>query len=320
VRCVFHRDPRSLKVEHRLMPEAGWRAVVRVLRSPLDALACSIYPTSCLLCGLPLPRLILAPICEACWDELAPIPEHICVCCGDSLPVQSGADEHCRRCRLVPPAYVQAAAFCSYHGAMQRALHSFKYRPLRRLRKRLGLMLAQAILKLRAQAPAAMLVVPVPLHRRRLRQRGFNQARDLAAVALQALGKVDATWQLRLAPAALLRPQATLLQAGLTPRQRRLNVARAFAVADPQLVAGQHILLIDDILTTGATAEAAAAALIKAGAASVRVATVARTYRMAGNSAPSDQKQFLAEAHEPGKTVLEEDFFNAHSLHDQPSF
>ncbi len=133
----------------------------------------------------------------------------------------------------------------------------------------------------------SLLVVPVPLHRSKHQQRGFNQARALARCAIDALRKSHPAWHLTLAPSTLMRLRSTESQAGLTPRQRRQNVRGAFKVSDPAAVAGKHILLIDDILTTGATARAAAQSLIKAGAASVYVATLARARRINAINAQS---------------------------------
>jgi ComF family protein len=124
-----------------------------------------------------------------------------------------------------------------------------------------------------------MLVVPVPLHRSKYAQRGFNQARALAEAALRDLRKTHPLWQLTLASTTLLRLRPTESQAGLTPRERRKNVRGAFSVADNGQVREKHILLVDDILTTGSTARAAAQALVQAGAASVWVATLARAQR-----------------------------------------
>jgi ComF family protein len=128
-----------------------------------------------------------------------------------------------------------------------------------------------------------MLVVPVPLHRSKYAERGFNQARSLAVYALAALGKTHPEWRLTLASSTLMRLRATKSQAGLTPRQRRLNVRGAFTVSNPAAVALKHVLVIDDIFTTGATARAAAQALARAGAASVWVATLARAARPRDN-------------------------------------
>ena len=159
---------------------------------------------------------------------------------------------------------------------MRQAIHALKYDRLHPAARGLGPMLAEAIAQLAGEAPAEMLVVPVPLHRSKYAQRGFNQARSLAAEALGFLRKSHPQWRLTLAPSTLMRLRATESQAGLTPRQRRLNVRGAFSVSDPSLVKVQHVLLVDDILTTGATARAAAQTLLRAGAASVWVATLAQ--------------------------------------------
>ena len=162
---------------------------------------------------------------------------------------------------------------------MKAAIHALKYQRLHPAARGLGRMLAQAISQLADEAPAEMLVVPVPLHRSRLADRGFNQARALAEHALRFLRKSHPDWRLTLASSTLMRHRATGSQAGLTSRERRLNVRGAFTVSDPAAIDSKHILLIDDILTTGATARAAARVLIRAGAASVWVATLARARR-----------------------------------------
>ena len=184
-------------------------------------------------------------------------------------------------------------------------------------------MLAEAIAQLYGEAPAEMLVIPVPLHRSKYAQRGFNQARSLAFHALQTLRKTHPEWKLKLAASTLMRLRATDSQAGLTPRQRRINVRGAFTVSDPTAVALKHILVIDDILTTGATARAAATALSKAGAASVWVATLAR----AGNinlSRTNYASVFELQDGNPGLTsnalaATMQGELN-YSSHDQPSF
>jgi ComF family protein len=162
---------------------------------------------------------------------------------------------------------------------MKAAIHALKYERLHPSARGMGRMLAYAIAQLASDAPAQMLVIPVPLHRSRIADRGFNQARALAEYALQSLRKSHPHWQLTLATSTLLRHRATESQAGLTSRERRLNVRGAFKVSDPAAVKSKHLLLIDDILTTGATARSAAQTLLRAGAASVWVATLARARR-----------------------------------------
>lgn len=200
-----------------------------------------------------------------------------CARCGDNV---DGAAELCRACRLAPPPFERAVAYAFYEGRMRAAIHALKYDRMRAASRRLGGMLAQAIAQLDGEAPRDLLVIPVPLHRSRYAQRGFNQARLLARHAIRALHRSDPQWRLTLAPAALMRLRATETQASLTPRQRRLNVRGAFRVADAAAVRDRHVLLVDDILTTGATARAAAQALKDAGAGSVWVATLARARRI----------------------------------------
>jgi ComF family protein len=159
---------------------------------------------------------------------------------------------------------------------MRDAIHVLKYDRLQPAAVRLGEMLAHAISQLAPEAPAEMLVIPVPLHRSKSARRGFNQARLLAAQALASLRSTHPGWRLKLASSTVVRQRATESQAGLTPRQRRLNVRGAFTVPDPREVAGHHVLVIDDILTTGATARSVAQVLLRAGAEKVWIATLAR--------------------------------------------
>ena len=236
----------------------------------------------------------------------------------------------CRACRLAPPPFAHAVSYGVYQGRMREAIHALKYDHLHPAAKGLGGMLAQAIAQLAGEAPAEMLVIPVPLHRSKFAQRGFNQSRSLAVQALQFLRRTHPQWRLTLAPSTLMRLRATDTQAGLTPRQRRLNVRGAFSVSDPSLVTAQHILLIDDILTTGATARAAAQTLLKAGAASVWVATLARAQRAVGFGRSSADTTFLEESELQEDLALDnEPFTNAVShatastsstVGEQPSF
>ena len=195
---------------------------------------------------------------------------------------------------------------------MRDAIHALKYDRIHPAARRLGAMLAVAVAQLVPDAPTDLLAVPVPLYRTKYKERGFNQARILAKRAVDVLLKSHPDWHLTLAPTTLMRLRPTDSQAGLTPRQRRQNVRGAFKVSDPSAVSGKHILLVDDILTTGATARAAAQSLIKAGAASVYVATLARARRTHNRQSSST---FDLRRAQPGTSIAGEvsEFASMHS-------
>jgi ComF family protein len=238
---------------------------------------------------------------------------------------------------MAPPTFVRAVAYGPYQDRMKSAIHALKYNRLHPVARGLGRMLAGAIAQLAEEAPTEMLVVPVPLHRSKYAERGFNQARLLAVHALKALGKSHPRWRLNLASTTLMRLRATESQAGLTPRQRRLNVRGAFTVSDPAAVNLRHVLIVDDIFTTGATAREAAQALAQAGAASVWVATLARAVslrdrpRNASTRSDDTEEIFSIPSHEgdsfPSVEELAHDAWAADaqgesvfSSHDQPPF
>src|ERR1035437_2115068 len=212
VRCVFRRDSGSLTFDVPPSETSRWRAVARVLRSPMDALSCALFPASCVLCGTPLPHLSSVPICQVCWTEFPVASGPQCARCGDLLdapilagPLSSGL---CRACRFAPPPFERAVAYGPYQDRMKAAIHALKYDLLHPAARGLGRMLAQAIAQLADEAPAEMLVVPVPLHRSKYAERGFNQARSLAEQALGFLSKSHPQWKLTLASTTLMRLRA----------------------------------------------------------------------------------------------------------------
>jgi len=236
-------------------------------------------------------------VCRACLDRVTPHSDGLCTRCGDALDLESsrfasalGVTE-CSPCRLAPPDFARAVAFAPYDSELRELLHLLKFEGRRALAEDvLGRWLANAILKLREQAANELVVIPVPLFATRQRQPGFNQAALLASAALRSLKKLAPEWNLTQAPQVLVRVKDTHSLFALAPHQRRAGLRGAFKVADPAAIAGREVLLLDDIMTTGATARECARTLIRAGAEKVWVATVARAQpdRLASNSnAPS---------------------------------
>ncbi len=269
--------------------------MVRVLRSSpaaaLDSLTSVLFPADCRVCGLPLVGFTLLPVCHSCWNDLPAQTGPLCARCGEDLdwdPASTG-ESVCRPCRTVPPDFTQAVAHGVYNDKLRALLHLLKYDGMEPIAKRLGVLLANEVLTI-PDLPTDLLVVPVPLYGKKRRSRGFNQSDLLARALLDALRRRRPEARIQLAAPLLVRQRATESQAGLTPHQRRENVRGAFFVPRPATVRGRHILLIDDIYTTGATARACSTALHRAGAATVRVATVARAQRERALAQPEDRQ------------------------------
>ncbi len=286
VRCVFPGQTFSLTLDVPLPQTSVWRAVVRVLRSPADTLSCALFPSPCALCGRSLLRLTRAPICDFCSAPPAAQTGTLCACCGEDLGIanlsvacQPDVERLCQPCHLAAPSFVKAVAYGAYQGQLRSLVHLLKYQGMQPVARQLGKLLANTLQPLASSAPRQMLVIPVPMHAIKQRQRGFNHAELLARVAIAEMRRRDPQWKLQLQTSLLRRERATVSQAGLTTAQRRQNLRGAFFVPRPARLQGQHVLLVDDIYTTGATARACSRVLMSAGAASVRVVTVARAQR-----------------------------------------
>jgi len=178
----------------------------------------------------------------------------------------------------VDPPFERAVAYGSYDGELRDLIHLLKFQQVRPAAAVLGRMLAETIANLEPAMPVGMIaVVPVPLHTRKQAQRGFNQAEMIARGALKQLARPK---RFDLSTGVLVRRRETGSQIGLTRHQRRENLRGAFAVSDPTRILKRDILLIDDVLTTGTTASECARVLLRARAARVWVATVARTLKL----------------------------------------
>lgn len=265
--------------------------MVRVLRSTADSLASVLFPADCRICGDPLTGFSRAPVCDSHWANLSEQTVSLCARCGESLSVAdfgAGAGELCRACRLAPPPFERAVAHGLYADDLRTLLHLLKYDGLEPIAAKLGALLAARLTKVE-NLPSRMMVVPVPLHAHRMRERGFNQSELLARAACTAMRRLRPEWSSEIAPKALARRRATVSQTELSPHERRRNLRGVFSAPRPEQVRGRNILLVDDIYTTGATARACSAALKRAGAAHIWVATVARAQRVEFGQHPRPQ-------------------------------
>jgi len=224
-------------------------------RAAAGALLDLVFPPRCAACGDPVDR---EPFCEVCAGAVDPVPPG-CARCG-----HAGPDALCGPCRAATPAFDAVRAGGLFGGPLADAVHAFKYGGRPALARPLGAWLAA-----RAPLPPTALVVSVPLARGRRLERGYDQAALLADALARAAGARG-----RRARTVLRRVRETPPQVGKTREERARNVAGAFEAS--AAVAGREIVLVDDVVTTGATADAAASALRRAGARSVVVVALAR--------------------------------------------
>ncbi len=232
-----------------------------------------VFPDDCRVCGVPLQEFSRVPVCALCLRKPQPfLAEHFCVDCHTPFANAAPLDENgrCQLCRRELQGFDAAYAFGEYDGVLRKLIHLFKYSGMYPLANEFGRMMNLAL----PRDARVDLIVPMPLHWRRKWQRGFNQS-ELLARSLARRRNL----QVR---SAVRRKKPTPAQAGLTGAERRVNVAGAFEVNQPKHVEGRHVLLIDDVLTTGATASACARALKRAGARRVTVLTLARADRRKG--------------------------------------
>jgi ComF family protein len=221
-------------------------------------------PRLCLFCGGVVAEEAAAAVCPDCEGRIEWVESPVCSCCGLVFPTREGEDRPCGPCQTEPPPFARARAAAIYEGPVATAIKRFKFRGQMAYLPVLQHWLKQP--RCRELVAAADLLIPVPLHRRRLQSRGFNQALLLAQAFPEA----------QVGRETLARVRYTVPQVGLNPKERRDNVHRAFAVPRPAEVKGMNVLLVDDLFTTGATVRECARVLRRAGARRVEVLTVAR--------------------------------------------
>jgi len=240
----------------------------RLAGRALDA----VLPPRCLGCGGAVD--LQGALCPDCWRRLTFLGPPQCACCGLPFEFEVGAGARCGACHADPPAFARARAVLAYDAGSRELILGFKHADRTYAAPPFGRWLARSGVELLADAE---LIAPVPLHRRRLWQRRYNQSALLAL----ALGKAAG---LPVAADLLVRHRATPSQAGRSRTARRRNVQGAFSVRPSRrgAVPGRRILLVDDVLTTGATVHECARVLRRAGAAAVDVITLARVVRPGG--------------------------------------
>ncbi|MDD5408758.1 MAG: ComF family protein [Candidatus Omnitrophica bacterium] len=228
-----------------------------------------IYPNFCLACKNRIcPAEEEDVICAQCWQKLERNLPPFCASCGRRLDKLSIVKNICSSCLKSKFYFDRAFSPCAYTGTIKKLIHEFKYSGKDYLGEPLGRLMNEFIQDYRLPIEYLDFIIPVPLHKSRMREREFNQAQILSE-------KVSKEFDKKVLPDVLVRNRPTRTQTDLAFEERRKNVERSFTVRDPGSIKGANILLIDDVLTTGATSSEAAKALKDSGARIIFVMTLA---------------------------------------------
>lgn len=252
--------------------------IQRLYQSLLDA----IFPQKCLICGAfeglqpcdegvasdPLVHITVSWFCASCRKDLRPIASPFCSKCGRPFVSREGDNHVCWECLVEQRHFRRARAFGLYDGALMEAIHRLKFGRHTSLSRPLSALLRETFFQY-WDVTTVDLLVPVPLHLKRLRQRGFNQAHLL----IRRWAKQDG---ITFDGLTLSRSRWTEPQTALSRKERKKNIKGAFLIKHRETIRGKKIVLVDDVYTTGSTVNECALVLIKAGAALVDVLTLAR--------------------------------------------
>ena len=219
-----------------------------------------LFPETCPVCKNSAKDHKIAPICADCWEAVSPYEGPMCRRCGK--PLVSDISITCGECLEDEPAFSYARSFGLYEGVLKKAISLMKFYGI----KRLSRPLSDVMLYLKI--PEADIVIPVPLHEKRLRKREFNQS---ALIAKYLAASQGITVMLN----CLVKIRDTTPQVGLSSQERRKNIKGAFAINNRLLISGKDIVLVDDVVTTGATVRECSKVLKKAGARNIYVITLA---------------------------------------------
>lgn len=224
------------------------------------SLLSALYPSTCPACKNPSDNIYYAPICKECWGNIKRYTGPSCRVC--ATPLVSEYSNICGECLGHPPPFKEALNFGIYSEALSEAVHLLKFSRLKRLARPLGKLL------LELPVPEADGIVPVPVTSKTLRERGFNQTLLLARA-------ISRHFNIPLYMDALYKKRETLPQIGLGAKERLSNLKGVFGVRGD--LTGMSLILLDDVMTTGATAKECSKSLKKAGAKDVTVVTLARS-------------------------------------------
>ena len=219
-----------------------------------------LFPETCPVCQHSAKDHYTAPICPDCWQTVTPYEGPMCRRCG--TPLVSDVSTICGECLANEPAFSYARSFGLYEGVLKTAISLMKFYGI----KRLSRPLSDVMLKMKI--PGADVVIPVPLHEKRLRKREFNQSALIAKYLAASMGT-------RVMLNGLVKQRDTMPQVGLTSQERKKNIKGAFSIENNSLIADKDILLVDDVVTTGATVRECSKVLKKAGARNIYVITLA---------------------------------------------
>lgn len=256
------------------MATGGFTAFLGAARAGFSRFADIALPPLCLACGEAVSGH--ATVCGSCWREIDFLERPWCAVTGVPFPFEAGEGAVSAAAVAFPPSYARARAVMRYDDLAARLIHRFKYSD----RMEAAPAFAGWLARIGADIlPHAHIVAPVPLHRRRLFSRRFNQSAELSRALARRSGLVYM-------PELLQRVRATRPQVGLSGDQRRRNVKGAFRLSpgSEAAIRDRHVVLVDDVMTTGATAEACARVLVQAGAAEVSVLCLARVVPAGGAS------------------------------------
>jgi ComF family protein len=239
------------------------------LKKILTGIADVIFPPRCITCGNLLEQHGPLPFCQLCMAGIHFIGSPLCSRCGTPFPVTEGEDHLCGDCLMTERPYAVARSVGRYEETLLTAIHLFKYRGKTGIGEVMGKIMADFAAGI-WDMKIFERILPVPLHRKRLRERGFNQAVILAR-------EISKRFALPLDFTSFRRDLFTPPQVGLGRKERSANVHGSFTVAHPERIAGRRVLLVDDVYTTGSTLTECARVLIRAKAEAVAVLTLART-------------------------------------------